>query len=151
MGARSDGTQRAKALSAVERRAQIFEYVKAGSSYRDIGRKFGVSHVTIARDVRRTLQALHRTAIHDLDLYRQIELVRLDQLLQGIWLDAVAGNPGAVTLALRILERRARLLGLDAPTKIDIEARVRAIASQEGLDADEVMHEVERLLAAPNA
>jgi hypothetical protein len=151
MGARSDRAQRAKTWSAAERRAQIFEYVKAGSSYRDIGRKFGVSHVTIVRDVRRTLEALQRTAIHDLELYRQLELVRLDQLLQGVWVAAVEGNPGAVALALRILERRAKLLGLDAPTKIDIEARVRAIASQEGLDADEVMHEVEHLLAAPDA
>ena len=78
MAARRDRTQRAKALSAAERRAQIFEYVKAGSSYRDLGRKFGVSHVTIGRDVQRTLEALQRTAIRDLELYRQLELVRLD-------------------------------------------------------------------------
>jgi hypothetical protein len=78
-------------------------------------------------------------------------LVRLDQLLQGVWLGAVDGNPAAVGLALRIMERRAKLLGLDAPAKIDIEARVRAIASQPGLDAGDVLHEVERLLAAPHA
>jgi hypothetical protein len=151
MAARRDQAQHAKTLAAAERRAQIFEYVKAGASYRDIGRRFAVSHVTIARDVQRILEALQRTAIHDIELYRQLELVRLDQLLQGVWPAAVVGNLAAVSLALRIAERRARLLGLDAPAKLDIEARVRAIATQEGLDADQVMREVERLLATPNA
>lgn len=148
MAARHDPAQRARTLGAAKRRAEIFEYVKAGASYRDIATRFGVSHVQIYRDVRRVLSDLQHTAVRDLELYRQLELCRLDQLLQGLWPQAVVGNLGAVALALRIGERRAKLIGLDAPPVIDIEPQLRAIAVQEGLNPEEVVSEAQRLLTA---
>jgi transposase-like protein len=146
--ARRGPEQRARALAAAERRALIFEYVKAGSSYRDIAHAFGVSHTQIWRDVRRVLDDLQQTTVQDATSYRLLELTRLDQLLQGLWPEAILGNVPAVLAALRISERRARLLGLDAPTRVDIEPALRRLAAAEGLDIEQVLAEAQRLLAS---
>jgi hypothetical protein len=46
---------------------------------------------------------------------RQIEIERLDSMQMGFW--PQRKNPRVVDTLLRIAERRARLLGLDAPVK----------------------------------
>jgi len=49
-----------------------------------------------------------------------LELARLDQLLVAMWPKAMQGSGWAVERCLSIMERRARLLGLDAPTKHEV-------------------------------
>ncbi|MFW6344772.1 MAG: hypothetical protein ACOC0M_00350, partial [Halomonas sp.] len=46
------------------------------------------------------------------------ELDRLDRLLLGLWPKATAGSVAHVDRAIKVMERRAKLTGLDAPTKI---------------------------------
>jgi len=43
----------------------------------------------------------------------RLEEMRLDQLQEGIWPRALAGDSRAVEVALKVLERRARMHGLD--------------------------------------
>ena len=50
-----------------------------------------------------------------------MELERLDELQQVYWEPAVQGNMRAGEFVLRIMDRRAKFLGLDAPTKIQAE------------------------------
>lgn len=51
---------------------------------------------------------------------KQIEIERLDIWTQRLSASKNAGNPRTIDTLLRIQERRARLLGLDAPKKIGI-------------------------------
>ena len=67
------------------------------------------------------MAALKATLQEPADELRTLELERLDRLLLGVWGQAAKGNQGAVDRALKIMERRARLLGLDAPTKVQQE------------------------------
>jgi hypothetical protein len=55
-----------------------------------------------------------------------MELHRLDQMLLGLWRDAVSGNVKAVGTALRIMDRRARYLGLDTAPPPDTSTEARA-------------------------
>jgi len=50
---------------------------------------------------------------------KEIELQRLDHLLGALWPAAMTGDCRAVDSCLRVCERRSRLLGLDAPAKIE--------------------------------
>ena len=59
---------------------------------------------------------------------RQLELQRLDQMLFPIWPQVLTGDQGAISTALRIQERRASLLGLDAPKQIEARVRVDVIS-----------------------
>ena len=52
----------------------------------------------------------------------------------------------AIDSVLRLMDWRARYLGLDAATKIDITARVRGWAEELGLDPDQAVAEAEQLL-----
>jgi hypothetical protein len=68
-----------------------------------------------------TMQAVHKaikTALQDvviepLEQVRQMELLRLDELLGAIWPNAKSGDIAAVDRVLAISTRRARLMGLD--------------------------------------
>lgn len=78
------------------------------------------------------MSALRATLQEPADELRSLELERLDRLLLGVWSQAAKGNQGAVDRALKIMERRARLLGLDAPTKqaLDGDLTVTVVRDQ---------------------
>jgi hypothetical protein len=57
--------------------------------------------------------ALDRVAIEPFDQIRTMELLRLDELLAGIYQRATLGEIAAIDRVLAIGVRRARLLGLD--------------------------------------
>jgi hypothetical protein len=50
---------------------------------------------------------------------REIELQRLDRMFLGLWAKSRAGDEKAVAASIRIMERRAKLLGLDAPAQVE--------------------------------
>ena len=142
---------RAERLGAAERRVKAFELAKAGAPYRAIGKALNVSHAQAQRDVVHVLAELNALALdHARDL-RRLQLERLDALLLGVWQAATSGDVAAGAQALRILERQARLLGLDAPARIDVEMRIRAMAEQLGLDPDDAVREATLILRSGSA
>ena len=88
-------------------------------SYREIAQRLGYRGPSGAwKSVSSALdKTLRRERPEDV---RLMELERLDAMLDGCWDKAVKGNTVSITAALRIAERRARLLGLDAPSQIEI-------------------------------
>jgi len=72
--------------------------------------------------------ALERTIHEPAEAVRALELERLDQLqIMAYKRATVAGDVPAAGLVLKIMERRAKLLGIDAPIVYDLED-IRAIA-----------------------
>ena len=58
--------------------------------------------------------------------YRAVQVARTERLLTGVWKFAVAGDRDAINSALKIMERQAKLLGLDAPTQVSISEDTRS-------------------------
>jgi hypothetical protein len=50
-----------------------------------------------------------------------MELDRLDRLQRAYWKDAIEGNHKSAEFVLKLIGKRAELLGLDAPQKIQAE------------------------------
>lgn len=99
------------------REEQALELRRAGASYRDIARALGVTTSNAHKYVRRAI-GRQLTRVDELSAeVRQLELDRLDRLLRGIWPQASGGNLQAIDRVLRIMERRAGILGTDAPKK----------------------------------
>jgi len=72
--------------------------------------------------------ALERTTREPAEAVRLLELERLDRLqIMAYKRATVAGDVPAAGLVLKIMERRAKLLGIDAPIVYDLED-IRAIA-----------------------
>ncbi len=104
---------------AAERRVKAFELRKAGANYRQIAHACGMSVYTAHHDVWQTLQDLGKQEQKHAEDVRKLEIERLDSLMRGAWARAQSGDDKSIRSVLGIMERRARLLGLDAPVKLD--------------------------------
>lgn len=105
------------AVAAVEKQRQALELRKAGVGFGDIAERLGYADASGAYRAVKT--ALKKTLQEPADEVRRIELERLDRMLLGLWPKATKGDTWAVDRVLRIMERRAGLLGLDAPKRVE--------------------------------
>ena len=88
---------------------------RQSQTLQQIGQALGVSTQTAANYVNYCLRELVELTAAATEEYRQLELERLDALQAAIWNQAVSGNLWAIDRCLAIMERRAKLLGLDKP------------------------------------
>lgn len=107
-------------ISAVLRATRALEMRAGGVSFGRIASVLGFAGRQGAYDAcRRALDAtLTEPAAH----VRTLDLRRLDALFKAAYVKAIHGDLHAIIVCLRVIERRARLLGLDAPTKHDVTA-----------------------------
>lgn len=101
-----------------ERRVQSLRLRQAGASYRAIARQLGVDVRIAWEDVQAELGALRDLATNQAEDIRELELRRLDDIVMKATLLLGTGCVKAGDLLVKCMERRARLLGLDAPTKV---------------------------------
>lgn len=147
-----------------ERDAQACRLRVSGCTYQQIADRLGYPHRDLARRaVERALLEIIREPAEQL---RQLELERLDEMARIAWSvlytkhlhvsasGKVARHPdtgevlidheptfAAMDRLLKIGERRAKLLGLDAPTRIEAEVYPR----------DDINREIAGLIAALSA
>lgn len=96
----------------------------SGLSYRAIADKLSkpddtISHVQVYRDIENELARLADLRADKAETLRELELQRLDKIINSLDAWVASGNVGAVNAWIKASERRAKLLGLDAPTKVD--------------------------------
>jgi hypothetical protein len=99
--------------------ARALEMRKAGSTYAEIGTALNRTPGAILKMVR---QALLDTIQEPADQVRALEVRRLDQLwrrLQPMIKHGGALGLKAIDTALHLMSRRAQLLGLDAPVRVE--------------------------------
>lgn len=90
----------------------------AGARYDDIAQALGYNSRQAAHDaVRRVLIDLPDESPEQV---KRLEASRLDRMQQALWAQALTGNQSAIDRVLRIMERRAKLLGIDAPTQSQV-------------------------------
>lgn len=107
--------------AAREREAAILRLRAEGRTFAQIADDLGFSSASTCHRAYR--RALDRTVREAADELRALESERLDALWRR-WF-ALATDPDnashqAARVCLRIMERRARLLGLDAPTRAEV-------------------------------
>ena len=105
----------------LERQERCFEmHIVEGKTCRQIGAELHIDADTAARDI--NAESLRRAS--EIAARREVEqaqhIARIDDLYRkSIALSSAAGT-GALGAAGKALEMRAKILGLDAPTKIDV-------------------------------
>lgn len=98
-------------ISAVERRAQTVELRTQGHTFEEIAKIVGYSNKASAYKAFQT--ALESIVKEPVETYRAVELQRLDKMTQGLADRAFDGDIPAVHALLKVMERRAKMLGLD--------------------------------------
>lgn len=93
----------------------------AGASFADIAEMLGVESAEIARRMVESDLASQPTH-EDRDWLRKEEAARIERLIRSVWRKATAEQDPehlpAVRMALSLIDRHARLLGLDMPTEV---------------------------------
>lgn len=107
-----------KTIEAQERRTKAVALRKMGWSYGRISAQLGMTKSSVHKAVTKALTESQKHLDGEADLLRTQELDRLDDLQSFYWMDATKGNTKAGLQIIRVMERRAKLLGLDAPAKI---------------------------------
>jgi len=105
--------------AAAERREQAFRLRKLGWSFGAIGRRLGVSHVRAFRDVSSILKELATQTMDAAKELRQLESERLDVLRRRLLPKIKAGDPNTIQAAIRAVQRRCNLFGLDGPKQVE--------------------------------
>ncbi len=124
-------------ILAAERRIRAMELRRDGKSYSKIGEELGCSATRAHKIVTEELQKVRDKLTEETSEVKTLELQRLDELFVIAFERAEAGNLSAIDRCIRLMERRARLLGLDMPEKMEhIGSMVQDIPSTpEVLDA----------------
>ena len=117
--------------------AETLQLRSQGLTYREIGERLGVDASTAQRRVKKALSEIPFESVKDL---RTLEGDRLDALTKALWPKAMSGDVPAVRGVLSVMDRRAKLFGLDMPHTVEIETW-----SMEGVDAE--VARLARLLA----
>jgi hypothetical protein len=100
-------------IARAKRGAEALELRLAGLSYAEIGRRMGVSPQRAFTLVSEELARINAKRAEAAAEVTRIELERLDRLLAAVWPQAESGELPAVDRVLQIMQRRARLLGID--------------------------------------
>lgn len=124
---------RANRKAAVEARlVKVADLVVSGASILKISTELCVHRNTTRKDINILVKRWQADQLpEDRHRWRSIELEKLQGLEHAVMPKALAGDLPAVDRALRVQERRSRLLGLDAPAP----EKEDFIMEGEGIDA----------------
>lgn len=113
--ARNRNQTTAVVIAAKLRASEALKLRIAGETFDSIAKQLGFSSRQGAFESVKS--ALRDTLREPADELRSVDSERLDALWRKTYARAIDGDLAAIQGCLKILDRRARLLGLDAPTK----------------------------------
>lgn len=132
--------EKAPTPERIDKEREIVELRTEGYVWREIAQQVGMSTAGVYKAYNR---AMTRVIAPSIEEHRELELDRLDILQRTYWQPAVNGNLRAADYVLRVIDKRAKLLGLDAPLKVQAE-----VVTYDGSDLDAEVERVARLIEA---
>jgi orotate phosphoribosyltransferase-like protein len=129
----------------VDKEVKVLELRRAGLTWQRIAEETGYADHTGAYAAYK--RAIKRTQQQPADELREQELDRIDRLQLALWPKAMKGDNASINTIVRLMERRARLLGLDTAIKIQQD-----ITTWTGDDSiDRAVRDLAALLTANDA
>jgi hypothetical protein len=132
--------EKAPTPERIDREREIVELRTEGYVWREIAVQVGMSTAGVYKAYNRAMTRVITPAVNE---HRELELDRLDILQRTYWQPAVNGNLRAADFVLRVIDKRAKLLGLDAPIKVQAE-----VVTYDGSDLDAEVERFARLIEA---
>jgi DNA-binding CsgD family transcriptional regulator len=108
-----------EATTIEQRREHVARLVLDGNTYREIAELLDVSTTTIADDVSALRDAWRERYAEDFAAHASMELAKLDRAEQVLWPQIDDGKLAAIETFVKISRRRAQLLGLDRPERVE--------------------------------
>ena len=136
----ADTTKQTKRDAIAQRRVQVAALRLAHLSQPEIARQVGVALATVNADLQALRKEWAERRLTSYEEWLEEELAKLDRLERSLLPLAIQGKVTVVDRVLAIMDRRAKLLGLDAP-----ELHRHTIVSMDAVDAE--IERLERALA----
>lgn len=133
-------------MRLIENRRIAMEHRRDGFSYRQIAAAMGVTPSTAYAYVQAELNDIRDQTTEDTEAQRDIEIQRCDEMLRHLGPGIRVGDPPSIMTAIKVSERRARLLGLDAPERKSITHAVISPEDAAKLGEGELMERLKRLM-----
>lgn len=133
-------TSRRKTETA-ERRLRIIEARKRGHTLQAIADQEGISPQAVHKQIRLQIDAWKLQCNEEVRALVELESQRLDEAHKALWPKAIRGHLPSIDRVIKIMERRAKLLGLDAPARTELTGANGAPFTGGGLAA--LLREVE--------
>ncbi len=121
----------AKRTKVNHRSAEAIELRKAGWTNEEIAANLGYSSANaVSSDISATLRRVTYSAAEE---YRNLNLERLEVGIRAIWEKYVAGDYAAIDRVIKLIDREAKLLGLDPQqATLNIDNRTQVMNIPEG-------------------
>jgi len=132
--------EKAPTPERIDKEREIVELRTEGYVWREIAERVNMSTAGVYKAYNR---AMTRVIAPSIEEHRELEMDRLDNLQRTYWQPAVNGNLRAADFVLRVIDKRAKLLGLDAPMKVQAE-----VVTYDGTDLDREVERYARLIEA---
>jgi hypothetical protein len=110
-------------VAQFERRETALRMRADGQSFGQIAEALSITRQAAAGLVRRALEAHSAELLKNIAAVRAGEALKLDRLEAAARPGALAGQPRAIETYLKIMERRARLYGLDLQPSAHVEVQ----------------------------
>lgn len=108
-------------MTQVERRAAVVELAKTGQPYRAIAKQLGIgSPGTVAKDIA-AWAAETKPSTEASEELRKLQLEEINGLAVKLWAKLDGDDYlSVVDRLVKLMERKARLMGLDMPTQVHV-------------------------------
>ena len=128
--------------SVLAKEILALELYLQGETYGEIAYSLGVSR-SYARDL--VINGLEVSYVLPSAAVREREKKRIEALMKPYWGPAFKGIVYATEMILKLMNRYHKIIGVDAPIKIDVMDMVRRMAIEKGLDPAQAVNEAEAL------
>lgn len=131
-----------------------FELRTRAIPYHEIATLLGVSESEARNAVKKRLHFLEQDEMTETSLARRLQLEQIDVMMRGIWEDATQHDRdrgvtfSAIDRMVKLMDMKSKLLGLNAPQRVDIEERLTIIAKENNYDVEELKEIAAEVVAA---
>lgn len=112
-------SKKAPKPEVIDKEKKVLELRRTGAGWEAIAEVVGFSNASGAYKAYQ--RAIARVLVQPAEELRTQELDRLDRLQRAYWADAMAGNVRAADFILRVIDKRCKILGIEAPQRIQAE------------------------------
>jgi predicted DNA-binding protein YlxM (UPF0122 family) len=122
MGSRKTGA----AAAELDKQHRALSLYIAGVSAEQIAKQEGCSVSSVYVRLRKALAELNKERNEMAEFLRGVQEQRLDLLFRAAFVKALKGDPRSIEVCLKVLERQAKLRGLDMPVTAEVTVTRRS-------------------------
>lgn len=127
------GLGSAAMLAKIQLTMDCLDLRKRGFSIPAVAQKLGIPPAAVRQHIEDAVTSLESVKSENASQLRELDLARLDELYIPMHEKAIRGDARALQACLAIMERRARLAGMDKPTVVEKHVTLSEVIPQEQL------------------